>query len=123
MSGSSELSKHHQAIPEQILIAVISVLLALGDRADLIIPDDVDFTISYSYSYSLLSIKEPKTRYRAAKHQSGKLEPVFCSFLCVPTFAKRREAVASVWCDSEGKARKGSPALAPTSSTRLFSKV
>ena len=39
-------------------------------RSDLITPEDVDFTINYF----LLKIKEPKTRYRAARHQSGKLE-------------------------------------------------
>lgn len=94
MWGSHEPSEHHQAMPEQILIAVISVawlwgwrreaaafalcwgaLLRVGEllasyRSDLITPEDVDFTINYI----LLKIKEPKTRYRAARHQSGRVE-------------------------------------------------
>lgn len=41
-----------------------------ADRADLILPSDVDFSISYM----LLKIREPKTRFRAARHQAGKCE-------------------------------------------------
>ena len=101
MWGSFEPSEHHQAMPEQILIAVISVcwlwgwrreaavfamcwgaLLRVGEllqayRSDLITPEDVDFTINYI----LLKIKEPKTRYRAARHQSGKLEQADLCFV------------------------------------------
>ena len=71
MWGSFEPSEHHQAMPEQILIAVITVwwlwgwkreaavfamcwgaLLRVGEllqayRSDLITPEDVDFTINY----------------------------------------------------------------------------
>ena len=39
-------------------------------RKDLILPDDV----AGSISYTLLRIKEPKTRFRAARHQAGKME-------------------------------------------------
>ena len=101
MWGSFEPSEHHQAMPEQILIAVITVcwlwgwkreaavfamcwgaLLRVGEllqafRSDLITPEDVDFTINYI----LLKIKEPKTRYRAARHQSGKLEQADLCFV------------------------------------------
>ena len=39
-------------------------------RRDLILPSDVDF----SMAYGLLQIAEPKTRYRAARHQTAKID-------------------------------------------------
>ena len=96
MWGSYEPAEHHIAMPFQIIIALIScawfwgwqreaavfaltwgALLRTGEllastRADLILPSDVDFTIDYA----LLKISEPKTRYRAARHQAAKLEQV-----------------------------------------------
>ena len=39
-------------------------------RSDLLLPQDVSNTISYA----LVSISEPKTRFRAARHQSAKLD-------------------------------------------------
>ena len=92
--GSYEPSEHHIAVPHQVLLSVLSVCLIWGwtreagifalafgallrigeivnaDRADLILPSDVDFSISYM----LLKIREPKTRFRAARHQAGKCE-------------------------------------------------
>eukprot|EP00435_Cladocopium_sp_Y103_P006820 s1974_g2.t1 len=94
MWGSYEPVVHHLAMPIQILAAVISIawswgwpreaaifalawgaLLRIGEvfqsaRRDLILPSDV----AGSIDYALLKIKEPKTRFRAARHQAGKLE-------------------------------------------------
>ena len=94
--GSYEPAEHHVAMPFQILIALISAawswgwrreasifalawgaLLRIGEvldafRKDLVLPCDVGYTIDYV----LLKICEPKTRYRAARHQAGKLEQV-----------------------------------------------
>ena len=92
--GSYEPSEHHVAMPFQILVAILAAawswgwkreaavfalawgaLLRIGEildacRADLILPSDVGDTIDYV----LLKIREPKTRYRSARHQAGKLE-------------------------------------------------
>ena len=96
MWGSYEPAEHHVAMPFQLVIALISAawfwgwdrvaavfalawgaLLRIGEiteavRADLILPSDVSFT----NSFALLRILEPKTRFRAARHQAGKLEHV-----------------------------------------------
>ena len=92
--GSYEPVEHHIAMPHQILVSLIAAalwwgwvreaavfalawgaLLRIGEvyqatRADLILPGDVDGT----NNYALLRIKEPKTRFRAARHQAGRLE-------------------------------------------------
>ena len=92
--GSHEPTEHHQAMPPQILIALVSLawtwgwkveaailalawgaLLRIGEvlqsfRADLILPEDIGNTVTYI----LLRIREPKTRFRMARHQAGKLE-------------------------------------------------
>ena len=92
--NSHEPAEHHIAMPYQILIALISLcwtwgwkreaaifalawgaLLRIGEisgalRSDLIMPADVSFTVDYV----LLKVREPKTRYRAARHQAGKVE-------------------------------------------------
>lgn len=94
MWGSHEPAEHHIAMPFQILIALIAgawswgwkreaacfalawgALLRIGEilaakREDLVLPSD----IGNSVDFVLLRIKEPKTRYRAARHQAGKLE-------------------------------------------------
>ena len=94
MWGSHEPAEHHIAMPYQILIALIAgawswgwkreaacfalawgALLRIGEilaakREDLVLPSD----IGNSVDFVLLRIKEPKTRYRAARHQAGKLE-------------------------------------------------
>jgi len=96
MWGSHEPVEHHVAMPYQILIALISAawwwgwhreaavfalswgaLLRIGEvyeakRSDLILPEDVDNT----NDFALLRIREPKTRFRAARHQAGRLEHV-----------------------------------------------
>ena len=96
MWGSHEPAEHHVAMPYQLVIALISAawlwgwdreaavfalawgaLLRIGEitdavRADLILPTDVNDT----NSFALLRILEPKTRFRAARHQAGKLEHV-----------------------------------------------
>ena len=92
--GSYEPHEHHIAVPHQVLIAIVSVclcwgwvreaavfslafgaLLRIGEifnatRADLILPGDVDNSVQFM----LLKIREPKTRFRAARHQAGKCE-------------------------------------------------
>ena len=94
MWGSYEPTEHHIAMPYQILLAILSVcmtwgwmregacfalawgaLLRIGEiynstRKELILPHDVSFSIDYA----LLKITEPKTRYRSARHQAGKIE-------------------------------------------------
>ena len=95
MWTSFEPVEHHKAMPVQVLLAVLStcliwgwtreaaifamcfgMLLRIGEllnakRADIIFPHDVRFSIDHV----LLRILEPKTRFRAARHQSSKLEP------------------------------------------------
>ena len=92
--GSYEPHVHHIAVPHQVLISILSVcliwgwlreaavfsiafgaLLRIGEvvnatRSDLVLPSDVD----YSVPFMLLKIREPKTRFRAARHQAGKCE-------------------------------------------------
>ena len=92
---SLEPHTHHVAMPPVILLAVLSVCLLWGWRSEagvfglawgallrigeataactaaLILPRDVLWT----QSHVLLRIAEPKTRLRAARHQSAKLEP------------------------------------------------
>ena len=81
-------------MPFQVLLAILSVmllwgwrqeaacialawgaLLRIGEvyqavRQDLVLPSDVAGT----NSFALIRIKEPKTRFRAARHQAGKVE-------------------------------------------------
>ena len=94
MWGALEPTEHHAAMPHQVLLAVISTclvwgwtreaacfalawgaLLRIGEvvmafRRDLILPADVN----YSVNHLLLRIVDPKTRFRAARHQVGKME-------------------------------------------------
>ena len=89
-----EPSVHHIAMPWQILLASISICLTWGwldvagmfalcwgsllrvgefvnaTRADLLLPADTNFT----NAFALLSLKEPKTRFTAARHQGAKLD-------------------------------------------------
>ena len=85
---------HHLALPWQALLCLLSTSLSWGwtrvagvialswgslsrigevlsaARQDLILPSDVGFSIAYG----LLQIAEPKTRYRAARHQIAKID-------------------------------------------------
>lgn len=94
MWGSYEPTEHHVGMPFQVLLAVLSTMLVWGwtreaacmalawgsllrigevqnaTRKDLTLPSDV----AGSISHILLRIKEPKTRFRAARHQAGKME-------------------------------------------------
>jgi hypothetical protein len=89
-----EPSSHHVALPWQLLLAAISVslvwgwldmagmlalswgaLLRVGEftqarRADLLLSVDANYTSDFA----LLSLKEPKTRLTAARHQCAKLD-------------------------------------------------
>ena len=90
----SEPSCHHVAIPVQILLSMISVALmwgwtacagclALGFggllrpgeflggvRRDLTLPEDVDYMVDFA----LFTIRDPKTRFTQARHQSSKID-------------------------------------------------
>ena len=94
MWGSYEPTTHHVAMPFQILTAVLAVCLTWGwsreaavfalawgavlrmgeviaaKRSDVILPGDVWGSIDFI----LIKIAEPKTRFRAARHQSSKVE-------------------------------------------------
>lgn len=89
-----EPSTHHVAVPFQICLAMLSTCLLWGwtrtagaitfcfggllrpgemisaMRNQLLLPSDV----ADSVSYALLSILEPKTRFRAARHQYSKVD-------------------------------------------------
>ena len=89
-----EPPSHHRAMPWQILLSLLTIalswgwlrlagvmalswgaLLRVGEvcaaiRSDLLLPEDTNFT----NAFGLLSIREPKTRYSAARHQSAKLD-------------------------------------------------
>jgi hypothetical protein len=89
-----EPSAHHIAMPWQVLLACLSVciswgwldvagmlaltwgaLLRVGEflqatRGELLLPCDTNYT----NSFALLSLREPKTRFTAARHQSAKLD-------------------------------------------------
>ena len=89
-----EPSHHHVAMPWQILLGAITVCIAWGwievagmfaltwgallrvgeflsaTRADLLLPEDTNYT----HGFALLAIREPKTRFSAARHQCAKLD-------------------------------------------------
>ena len=89
-----EPGEHHVAMPPQILLAMVTTAflwgwirfggcLALGfagllrpgeifksTRGDLLLPCDVGGTIAYG----MLAIKEPKSRFTNARHQSAKID-------------------------------------------------
>ena len=94
MWNSYEPVEHHVAMPHQVLLALLSIcmmwgwvreascfalcfgaLLRSGEllaavRGDLIFPQDVGGTLDHI----LIRILEPKTRFRAARHQASKVE-------------------------------------------------
>ena len=89
-----EPHSHHVALPWQVLLAAVTTalmwgwprvagvlaltfgaLMRIGEtltsrRGDLLLPEDVGNTVSYC----LVSIQEPKTRFKAARHQSARLD-------------------------------------------------
>ena len=89
-----EPSTHHVAMPWQVLLACLSTCLIWGwldlagmlalswgaslrvgeflqaTRKDLLLPCDAGFTDRFA----LLSLRKPKTRFTAARHQSAKLD-------------------------------------------------
>ena len=114
---------HHLAMPWQVLLSMITVcymwgwptvagilalawggLARIGEvlsarRKDLVLPVDLDDTVPYA----LLSIKEPKTRNRAARHQALKLRPARSPGDSVFRFcrlATLRASLAHVWTDA-----------------------
>ena len=94
MWNSYEPVEHHVAMPHQVLLALLSIcmmwgwvreascfalcfgaLLRSGEllaavRGDLIFPQDVGGTLDHI----LIRILEPKTRFRAARHQASRVE-------------------------------------------------
>ena len=89
-----EPSEHHIALPSSVLLAMLSTCITWGwlrlagcfslmfggllrpgelcaaTREDLLLPDDVGGHLPYC----LLSIREPKTRFSNARHQSAKVD-------------------------------------------------
>ena len=89
-----EPHSHHVALPWQVLLAIVATsimwgwprvagmlaltwgaLMRVGEtlaarRRDLLLPSDVGDTVSYG----LVSIHEPKTRFKAARHQSARID-------------------------------------------------
>ena len=89
-----EPSMHHIAMPAVVLLAILSTCFAWGwtrlagcfalvwggllrpgeltnaTRGDLLLPDDVQSRMPFC----LLAIKEPKTRFSNARHQSAKVD-------------------------------------------------
>ena len=122
---SEEPYVHHTAMPAPVLIAVLSTcllwgwikeagifalcwgaLLRAGEatkllRRDLVFPADA----LWGQSYILVRIQEPKTRGRAARHQSSKLEPSDLVELCSLAF-ERLPKTARVWSMSPQTLRK-----------------
>ena len=94
MWNSYEPVEHHVAMPHQVLLALLATCLMWGwsreascfalcfgallrsgellaaSRKDLIFPQDVGGTLDHI----LIKILEPKTRFRAARHQASKVE-------------------------------------------------
>ena len=90
----SEPTEHHTAMPWQILVGLLTLSLTWGwvrvagilaltfggmlrigeaisaKRLQLLLPEDVGGT----HDFALFSIEEPKTRFRAARHQSVKID-------------------------------------------------
>ncbi|CAE7419264.1 unnamed protein product [Symbiodinium sp. CCMP2592] len=105
---AAEPHSHHVAMPAVVLLAVLAVSLLWGWRSEagifglawgallrigeavgarrecLVLPRDV----LGSQTYVLLRIEEPKTRYRAARQQAGKLEQADLVELVDLAFAK-----------------------------------
>ena len=95
MAYTEEPHCHHKAMPQSILLAVLSAAISWGwpleaaifalawcgllrpgevlqaRREDLILPRDA----APSTQHALLAIRNPKTRGRAARHQSARIDP------------------------------------------------
>eukprot|EP00439_Symbiodinium_sp_Y106_P018455 s819_g2.t1 len=107
---------HHTAMPAPVLVAILSTcllwgwlkeagifalcfgaLLRAGEavkacRRDLVFPADA----LWGQSYVLVRIHEPKTRGRAARHQSAKLEPADLVQLCSLAF-EHQPTSSRIW--------------------------
>ncbi|CAE7627177.1 unnamed protein product [Symbiodinium sp. CCMP2456] len=116
---------HHTAMPAPVLVAVLSTcllwgwvkeagifalcfgaLLRAGEavkalRRDLVFPADA----LWGQSYILIRIHEPKTRGRAARHQSAKLEPADLVQLCSLAF-EHLPKTSKIWPMSAQTLRK-----------------
>ena len=108
----SEPSVHHIAIPVPILLAMLTTCLLWGWervagalaivfggllrpgevtsalRKDLLLPRDVGSTIAYA----LLSIREPKSRYTFARHQTAKVDAQDMLTVLDVAFGRLRDA-------------------------------
>ena len=103
-----EPPEHHTAMPWQIVTAILAVAITYGwidvagivalcwaglarvgevleaTRQDLVLPSDTGST----NRYALLTIKEPKTRYRAARHQTARVDQPQMLRIIVLAFGK-----------------------------------
>ena len=107
---------HHLAMPWQVLLSLLAVAMAWGwiaeagvislsfgavtrigevlsaVRSDLLMPRD----FGYTHDYVMLQIREPKTRFRAARHQVARLDqPQLMKVVEMAFFAL--EAHQSLW--------------------------
>ena len=120
-----EPHQHHAALPQSILIAAVSLallwgwsreaatlalawtgLLRIGEafaakRADLILPRDA----APGIQHALLKIRLPKTRGRAARHQSARIDPCDIVSLLTAVFGRLAPSDA-LWNHSPQALRK-----------------
>ena len=103
-----EPGEHHVAVPPQILLAMVATSLLWGwinfagclslgfagllrpgeilaaTREDLLLPSDCGWTVDFA----LLSIREPKSRFTNARHQSAKIDIPDLIRVCELAFRK-----------------------------------
>eukprot|EP00438_Fugacium_kawagutii_P013361 Skav216467 [mRNA] locus=scaffold1123:2159:6532:+ [translate_table: standard] len=118
-----EPHEHHAALPHSVLVALVGLALlwgwtkeaaviALGwvgvlrigeiyaaTRADLILPEDA----APGIKHALLQIKLPKTRGRAARHQSSRIDPQDIVQLLSAVYGRMNR---SLWSASQSTLRK-----------------
>ena len=106
-----EPSSHHVAMPGPVALAVITTALLWGwlrfagmialmwggllrpgealamERRDLLLPSDGDGTLPFA----MVSIADPKTRFKHARHQSVKLDMADMLHVCELAFASLKE--------------------------------
>lgn len=120
-----EPPSHHLALPWQALLSLLSTSLMWGwskvagvialswggitrigealsaCRRDLVLPQDVEWTTNYA----LLQIAEPKTRYKAARHQVARLDQPQLLQVVTLAFGHLRPD-QKLWPDNEAEVPK-----------------
>ena len=127
---SEEPHVHHRALPKGILLALLSLALAWGwvdeaalfalswcgllrigeavnaERRDLVLPHNA----APGTLFALLAIRSPKTRGRAARHQSVRIDPPDVIQLLTLAFDGRAPH-EKLWCSSTETLRRRLRAL------------